>query len=71
MMKAQPVVSKPDNFCAFNGRESLPYTISRAEAALCLRNSRLLARKGQCRVQRNFNGNYTLTGSNTLELWTT
>lgn len=70
MSKPIPMVSKPNNFCDFNGWVSSPYTISRAEAAQCLRNSRMLARKGQCRVQRNGEGNYTLTGSNTLILKT-
>lgn len=68
--KRLPVVSKPDNYDAFNGRESAPYRIARSEAAAGLRLMRAAVRRGNGRITQHGRGVYTLVGHNTLVLST-
>jgi hypothetical protein len=70
LQKMLPIVSKPDNFDAFNGRESAPYRIARSEAAAGLRLMRAAARRGNGRITQHSRGVYTLVGHNTLVLST-
>lgn len=70
LVKSIPVVSKPDNYDAFNGRESAPYRIARSEAAAGLRLMRAAVRRGNGRITQHGCGVYTLVGHNTLVLST-
>ena len=66
--KPMPVASLPDNWSAFNGREVLPWHISRAEAAATLRRARSLRARGQATVSTEAVGRYRLSTFNTLIL---
>ena len=66
--KPTPVASLPDNWSAFNGREILPWDISRAEAAATLRRARILRARGQATVSIEAAGRYRLSTFNTLIL---
>lgn len=70
MSKTIPIVSSPENYCAFNGRYSPPYRITRVEAASGLRTMRERARRGDGLITRHGGGKYTLSGMNTLILAT-
>ena len=70
MQKPIPVIARPDNYCAFNGRESAPYQITRNQAAESLWSTRAAARRGSGRLTRHGPGHYTLIGFNTLVLTT-
>ena len=66
--KPMPIASLPDNWSAFNGREVLPWDISRAEAAATLRRARSLRARGQATVSTEAVGRYRLSTFNTLIL---
>ena len=66
--KLMPVASLPDNWSVFNGREVLPWDISRAEAAATLRRARSLRARGQATVSIEAVGRYRLSTFNTLIL---
>ena len=68
--KPMPVASLPDNWSAFNGREVLPWDLSRAEAAATLRRARRLRARGQATVSIEAVGRYCLSTFNTLVLST-
>ena len=66
--KPMPIASLPDNWSAFNGREVLPWDISRADAAAALRRGRSLRARGQATVSVEAVGRYRLSTFNTLIL---
>lgn len=70
MLKSTPMVSKPDNFCAFNGLASAPYPITRQQAASGLLSMREAVRRGNGRLVRQGSGKYTLSGLDTVLLST-
>lgn len=66
--KSTPMVSKPGDHCAFSDRTSLPYAITRQQAATGLLCVRDLVRNGKAKLIRNGLGNYTLVTFDTLIL---
>lgn len=68
MAKPIPVVSKPGDYCHFNGRQSLPYAITRSQAAVGLLSVRDFVRRGQGKLTRTGVGQYTLVTFDTLLL---
>ena len=66
--KSMPSASLPDNWSAFDGREVLPWVISRADAAAALRRIRSLRARGQATVSVEAVGRYRLSTFNTLIL---
>ncbi len=70
MDKFTPLVSKPGDYCAFNGRASMSYAITRQQAATGLQTVRQLARRGNAKVTRSGPGQYTLTSFHTVILTT-
>ena len=66
--KPMPIASLPDNWCAFNAQEVMPWDISRAEAAATLRWARSLRARGQAAVRVEAVGRYRLSTFNTLIL---
>ena len=66
--KPMPIASLPDNWSAFNGREILPWDMSRTEAAATLRRARSLRTRGQATVSIEAVGRYRLSTFNTLIL---
>ena len=66
--KPTPMVSLPDNWSAFNGREVGPWPVTRAEAAASLREHRALCRKGLANIRREAVGRYRLWALNTVIL---
>lgn len=68
MQKSTPMVSKPNDFCVFNGCPRSPYPITRAQAATGLRSIRQASRRGNGRVERTNAGQYTLITFETLIL---
>lgn len=66
--KPIPMVSKPGDYCHFNGRESLPYAITRQQAAAGLLSVRDFVRRGQGKLTRTGVGQYTLVTFDTLLL---
>lgn len=70
LMKSTPMVSKPNDFCAFNGLASAPYPITRTQAATGLLSMREVVRRGSGQLKRIGPGKYTLRGSDTVLLST-
>jgi len=70
MAKPIPMVSRPDNFCSFNGWVSAPYAITRQQAATGLLSVREAVRRGNARIARQGNGQYTLHTFDTVILTT-
>lgn len=70
LLKSTPMVSKPNDFCAFNGWASVPYPISRTQAATGLLSMRYIARRGGGQFKRTGPGKYTLSGSDMVLLST-
>lgn len=70
VLKSTPMVSKPDNFCAFNGWASAPYPITRQQAASGLLSMREAVRRGEARLVRQGSGKYTFVGLDTVLLKT-
>lgn len=70
MEKFTPLVAKPGDYCAFNGRPAMPYAISRQQAATGLRTIRELVRRGSAKLNRRGHGKYVITSFDTLVLTT-
>jgi len=70
MKKTIPMVSKPGDFCAFNGCKSSPYAITRAQAATGLISVRDAVRRGNARLKRLGFGRYEMHTFDTLILTT-
>ena len=68
--KPTPVVSLPDNWSGFSGYETLPWEISRADAAATLRQVRIQRSSGQVNVRVEAVGRYRLSSLNTIILTT-
>jgi hypothetical protein len=68
--KPMPLASLPDNWSAFNGREVLPWRMSRADAAAVLQRARSLRARGQATISVESVGRYRLSTFNTLILQT-
>lgn len=66
--KPLPIMSLPDNWCVFNGRDVEPWNISRADGAAALRRARLLRRHGQGDLRIETVGRYRLSTFNTIIL---
>ncbi len=70
MPKTTPMVSVPNNCCAFSGCNAVPRAISRLEAARALKHIRLAASYGNARLKRLRVGKYQLVALNTIVLAT-
>ena len=68
--KPKPIASLPDNWCAFNDHEVLPWQMCRADAAATLRRARSLRARGQATISVESAGRYRLSTFNTLILQT-
>ena len=68
--KPMPIASLPDNWCAFNDHEVLPWQMCRADAAATLRRARSLRARRQATISVESAGRYRLSTFNTLILQT-